>query len=236
MRLVDLNINHALRVQFRRSGWRNIDRQIYTEALLTLCRAFPQMRLEKLNVAQLNDWIGSHVAQGVWRAYLRVSVQLLHDYRRAFKSVPARLRLTCPYCSGKASLQDTSSLYGGKSFGLAYVCENQGHGCDSYVGAHQDDHMPVGTLANAPLRHQRHRCFQLVEQIRSANLLGRTEIYSTLAKQLDVTPRECHIGYLDLDFAYRFEQEACLLYQQLLAQSGTRHLTAIEQEKLHDRI
>ncbi|MBD1389421.1 hypothetical protein IC617_08280 [Neiella sp. HB171785] len=215
MKLGELNIWHVINVQLKRSGWERVDRYRYIESLRAICEAHPSMLLYRLDVPAIQQWIEHTFGRGLKRAYIRFSLRLLHDYRSGFKTVPVQLTLTCPYCNGKAHLKDSAQLYGGRSFGLAYICENHGKGCDSYVGIHQDDHMPLGRLANSELRKAKQRCHQVFDPIWKQNLLPRNKAYARIAEQMQIARSECHIGALDERLAQQFASAAQHLYRSL---------------------
>lgn len=86
-----------------------------------------------------------------------------------------RVNIKCPYCGSQAFLRPASVVFGEKATDPTapyYVCAHY-PACDSYVSAHRASHMPMGTLADAALRHKRieahigkfstFRCDQVIE-------------------------------------------------------------------------
>ena len=75
-----------------------------------------------------------------------------------------RVNIKCPYCGSRALLRPASVVYGPRAADPAapyYVCARY-PACDSYVAAHRDTRLPMGTLANGELRRKRidaHRAF-----------------------------------------------------------------------------
>lgn len=68
-----------------------------------------------------------------------------------------RVNIKCPYCGSQAFLRPASVVFGEKATDPTapyYVCAHY-PACDSYVSAHRASHMPMGTLADAALRHKR---------------------------------------------------------------------------------
>ena len=106
----------------------------------------------------------------------------------------------CPYCGGKAVLQDSAVIYHGKSYGNAWICENYPE-CDAYVGCHKTGNgdVPLGRLANAELREAKKRAHTWFDPIWKLNKhLTRSEAYGWLAEQLGIHETECHIGKFDV--------------------------------------
>ena len=75
-----------------------------------------------------------------------------------------RVKIKCPYCGSQALLRPASVVYGPKASDPAatyFICARF-PACDSYVAAHRDTRLPMGTLANSELRRKRieaHRAF-----------------------------------------------------------------------------
>ena len=126
--------------------------------------------------------------------------------------------MNCPYCQAEAVLKDTAALYGGVSYGLAWICLNYPK-CDSYVGCHKGTAQPLGRMANKELRTAKsraHRSFDALwkakmknEKCRKAQARGAG--YKWLASQLGITPAECHIGMMDVAQCVRVV-EVCAPY------------------------
>ena len=57
-------------------------------------------------------------------------------------------KVICPYCGRVAKYVDSSVIYYGHSYGMAYLCRP----CNAYVGVHSGTDRPKGSLANAELR------------------------------------------------------------------------------------
>lgn len=54
-------------------------------------------------------------------------------------------KVICPYCGRVAKYVDSSVIYYGHSYGMAYLCRP----CNAYVGVHHGTDRPKGSLANA---------------------------------------------------------------------------------------
>ena len=106
--------------------------------------------------------------------------------------------ITCPYCKGFASLQDSAVIYG-SSKGPMYICNGYPR-CDSYVGAHKISQKPLGTLANKELRYYRVEAHKEFDELWkcSTRKRGRSLAYKQLSIHLGIGVTDCHIGYFDI--------------------------------------
>jgi hypothetical protein len=140
--------------------------------------------------------------------------------RRALRRVKDALPIptTCNCCNGdRVRLVENSEIYGGRSFGewpYAYLCPD----CFAYVGLHPGTDLPLGTLADKPLRSARNRCKQPFERIWREGHMTRNAAYAWLTRQLGIQAHECHFGLFD---AERCEQ-ARQLCERFLAGTSRR--------------
>lgn len=109
--------------------------------------------------------------------------------------------MNCPYCGKNAELKDNSILYGGRSFGLSYICRGYPI-CDAYVGAHKKSKTPLGTLANAELRALRAQCHSVFDRLWREKHMSRKKAYAFLSRLMKCD--EAHIG--------EFSKERCLCF------------------------
>ena len=66
-----------------------------------------------------------------------------------------RINIKCPYCGSQALLRPASVVHKHTVPGEeVYVCARF-PACNAYVSAHRDSHLPMGTLADRPLRQKR---------------------------------------------------------------------------------
>lgn len=114
----------------------------------------------------------------------------------------------CPFCDSAVELVNNSVIYGGRSYGewpWAYRCMDDE--CDSYVGLHPFTAIPLGTLANAPMRQARKQAkaaFNPLWQRSGPGKMSRSEAYSWLASQLRIEDANtCHIGWFDIETCAR---------------------------------
>lgn len=119
-----------------------------------------------------------------------------HALRRVKDALP--IPTTCNCCSGTCvQLVEHAEIYGGRSFGdwpYAYLCRD----CGAYVGLHRATDLPLGTLADKPLRDARKTCKEPFELIWRDHMT-RVEAYAWLAKQLGIPGEQCHFGMFDID-------------------------------------
>lgn len=138
--------------------------------------------------------------------------------RRALRRVKDAFPVptSCNCCGGtRVHLVENSEIYGGRSYGdwpYAYLCRD----CYAYVGLHPATDLPLGTLADKPLREARTRCKKPFERIWREGWLSRVAAYAWLASQLGLPVSECHFGLFD---AARCEQ-ARLVCEDFLEQAN----------------
>lgn len=116
-----------------------------------------------------------------------------------------RVNIKCPYCGSRAFLRPASVVYGQKasaSDAPLYVCARF-PACDSYVAAHKDSHKPMGTLANAQLRHQRIAAHATFNKLWQSGLMSKRQAYRWLQLKLGLPEEDAHIANFS---AYRCEQ------------------------------
>lgn len=123
--------------------------------------------------------------------------------RRATARVknPLPAPTVCPHCAGEVKIASHDEIYG-KAYGewpWAYLCTS----CRAYVGMHPFTNIPLGTLADAPLRKARKECKQPFEMLWQSKKMTRDEAYAGLAKHMGVATEECHFGW--------FSVEQCLI-------------------------
>lgn len=116
--------------------------------------------------------------------------------------------VVCDYCLGPAVLTSSTEVYGGRDYGLIYLCRP----CNAYVGVHKGTTKPLGRLADKELRYWKQRAHAAFDPIWQARLarkraedpkyiraMARGGRYKRLAQLLGVPREECHIGTFDVD-------------------------------------
>lgn len=131
--------------------------------------------------------------------------------RRALNRInhPAPIPAACN-CCGRAGVElvNNGEIYNGRSYGewpYAYLCRN----CGAYVGLHPGTDIPLGTLADKPLRDDRQKGKAVFNQLWRDHMT-RTQAYAWLAQAMRIAPEECHFGL--------FDSEQCLQARILCAQ------------------
>jgi hypothetical protein len=114
-------------------------------------------------------------------------------------------KVYCPYDGERAVFVDSSRVYK-KSYGMIWMCEK----CSARVGVHKGSDQPLGRLANAELRRAKIAVHAVFDNLWDTGMT-RSEAYKWLARELDITLEECHIGMFNVD---RCEQAiaACKSY------------------------
>ena len=113
----------------------------------------------------------------------------------------------CPYCAGKVIFTDSAPLYGGKSYGMVYLCTN----CNASVGVHKGTNKPFGTLANTALKLKRMEVHRVFDGWWQQCGLRRSQAYKWLADQMELPIYRTHIGEFDMA---QCEQAIQLVYQE----------------------
>lgn len=93
----------------------------------------------------------------------------------------------CSYCKQPAELIEYP-------YGLKWSCEP----CEAYVGCHEGTSKPLGTLADKELRKWRIKAHKALDK-KWRNRRQRKRIYKKLAKHLELSKRDCHIGLFDVE-------------------------------------
>ncbi len=109
---------------------------------------------------------------------------------------------SCPYCKSPVELTDNSVVYHGRIYGdwpYIYICVNRD--CRAYVGLHPGTDIPLGTLADAPLRQARKTLKGVFNRIWQDKHKNRTDAYWWLARKMGIKNhiQECHIAMFDID-------------------------------------
>lgn len=105
-----------------------------------------------------------------------------------------RISIKCPYCGSKALLRPASVVHGRAAPGEeVYVCARY-PACDAYVSAHRASRLPMGTLADKPLREKRRQAHIAMNQLWVGGMMSKKEAYRWLQIQLGIPEQEAHIG------------------------------------------
>lgn len=101
----------------------------------------------------------------------------------------------CPYCKRKTILTDSSEVYGGKSYGLIYICTK----CKAYVGVHKGTTKPLGTPASKKLRTLRIQVHTYLDELwshspNSKKSKNRKNTYKWLSEKMNIPKEKTHVG------------------------------------------
>lgn len=106
--------------------------------------------------------------------------------------------MPCPFCGGVAKLEDDARLYHGRHYGEAYICENFPR-CRGYVGAHNDTHLPKGTLADDATREARIQAHHIFDSYWKSYCCDRRKAYAKLAKAMNLRFDRTHIARFGIE-------------------------------------
>jgi len=104
----------------------------------------------------------------------------------------------CDYCGAPVIYTSNAEIYGREyGNGKCYRCTR----CDSHVGVHTGTEIPLGRLANKELRTLKVKCHNLFDPVWAGKrkVMSKGEAYKNLARVLGIPPRECHVGWFDVD-------------------------------------
>jgi len=119
----------------------------------------------------------------------------------------------CNNCGWDVIYTSNATVYNGRKYGsgYCYLCTNDD--CDSYVGTHINKPKEAfGILADKNMRKGKMMCHEIFDsKWKSFNNSKRrkkvrSQMYSWLARQLEIKTEDCHFGYFDIDtlrIAYR---------------------------------
>lgn len=108
-------------------------------------------------------------------------------------------QIVCSYCNKPATCVSSRVVYGGNSnYGMIWICLD----CEAWVGCHKKTNEPLGTLADAELRHLRretHEFFDPLWKIGSSRWkYPRWSAYGRMQLCLGKTKETAHIAMLNL--------------------------------------
>ena len=108
-----------------------------------------------------------------------------------------RAAVKCGYCHRDAKRVGAEKIYPhrpdlrGKWF---WECEP----CGAYVGCHPATTNPLGRLANAELRKAKQSVHRVLDPLWKSGKMKRSAAYAMLAKGLNISPQNCHVGMFDV--------------------------------------
>lgn len=113
---------------------------------------------------------------------------------------PLPVPTICPHCGNKVELVSNSKIYR-REYGewpFAYKCISAP--CDSYVGIHPKTDIPLGTLANKPMRDARKAAKAAFSPLWEKQGMERSAAYAWLAEKMGIADiNHCHVGWFDIE-------------------------------------
>ena len=110
----------------------------------------------------------------------------------------------CPYCDKQSQLVTGKKIYPHRPdlFHLNFwLCDP----CNAYVGCHRRSKRhghsgtePLGRLANKELRHAKSNAHAAFDPIWKSGRRSRKQAYLWLAKQMNISVNNCHIGMFNI--------------------------------------
>jgi zinc-finger-containing domain len=100
---------------------------------------------------------------------------------------------TCPYCSKPAKLATGEEVYPHRR-DLASLFFWACLRCNAWVSCHKGSDEPMGTLADARVRHARWRAHEYLDPLWQTSPANRSEVYEWLSEQMRIPLDECHIA------------------------------------------
>lgn len=109
-----------------------------------------------------------------------------------------RAKVVCGYCDREAKRVGADKIYKNRPDLLGrwfWKCDP----CDAYVGCHPGTDRPLGVLSNKRLRHAKQRVHRALDPLWKSGAMKRKEAYAMLAKALNISAPNCHIGMFDYE-------------------------------------
>lgn len=128
-------------------------------------------------------------------------------------NLTARECILCPYCDNPAVLADSKEVYGGKSYGMIWICRP----CRAWCGVHKGSHRPLGTLANGTVRELRKKAHATFDPIWKSKLLTSKQAYVRLSEAMGIEFHKCHIGMMQVDECHKAIECAKEIYRKARA-------------------
>lgn len=106
----------------------------------------------------------------------------------------------CNICGGRVTYGSNARVYSREyGSGYCYLCEQ----CGAYVGTHKPRPWEaLGLLADEPMRTGKKMCHALFDPLWQGKPKAhkkRNDLYSWLARKMDIPVEDCHFGYFDID-------------------------------------
>jgi len=114
---------------------------------------------------------------------------------------------SCRFCKSNVRIATHLEVYGRdySDWPYMYLCDD----CGAYVGMHPFTNIPLGTLADRQTRLARKMCKMPLENIWKSEAMTRSEAYTWLAGELNISVSECHFGWFDVSLCEK-AKDICL--------------------------
>ena len=115
-----------------------------------------------------------------------------------------RVNIHCPNCGAKATLHPASYVYDNNRSAGSYldVCDRYPI-CNSYVAAHRSTLLPMGSLADAELRHKRIQAHRAFDRLWRSGLMTKKEAYQWIQAEFGLHEDQAHIAQLGTNMCDR---------------------------------
>lgn len=199
----DVNIGTLVLKHLEQSKLKNISSQLYIFHITNLLKTYQNNSLTLKLVDRIFTKLKSDTSMKATEKTMALYfTHFLRDSLNGLKSHPATgIVISCCQCGGQAKLSDSTIIYGHNNHGQVYICENYFKDCDSYVGIHQGDNLPLGELADKPtgLHGKWHMAHEVIDPLWKQKGVCRKDIYTSLADYLFVPRHKCHIGHFTVE-------------------------------------
>jgi len=115
----------------------------------------------------------------------------------------------CPYCKHLCEYVSSACVYGGRDYGMIYLCRP----CDAFCGVHKGTDEPLGSPANKTLRELRRKAHSMFDALWQEKLRrrraergpdykkvwARGSAYKWLSEQTGIPTKKCHMGMMCAD-------------------------------------
>lgn len=114
----------------------------------------------------------------------------IYNLKKVKDWIPAPTQ--CHYCFSEVVIKTHEEVYG-KTYGdwpYLYVCTK----CGATIGIHKGTNVPMGYLANKPLRQQRQKVKGRSLQLKEKFNISTRVSYDILSKEMGYSEKNCHFG------------------------------------------
>ena len=187
----DLDIKEMVNLQLERSRMNDVSRYSYTKGISRLIKPWLHKKITPNTLEHIKQELIGQGADDITMYYFH----FLESAISGTLSKPAEdLAVSCDCCGGKATLKSSALIYKGVHRGNIYLCENYNVTCDAYVGVHNGDNLPLGTLADGETRSARAQAHTVIDPLWKTQGFNRRDLYKIMSDFLGLKLEDCHIG------------------------------------------